>query len=440
MAEYLHNDTLKPAQLTVAGAILAGGRASRYGGTAKGLLECAAGIPIIEKLIGEMTAAGITEIIILANDPQPYRSCRCETVPDVRAGIGPLGGIKAALAHYAARREAVLFLPCDLPAITANEMTLLMQSFQAEEASIIVAEGNDFSRHSLCTVVHTGMLDQASRAIENGKHAVHRVWRECGALPNVFSGYQKVTDETIRSKFAEHWGIDADQMDAEIGHTVTTMIEACGDDIKTLYVMGENPMMSDADLPAVAFIEKIGTYANTERRVPVGRAAITPPKGTRQVYEIIADIAALLGHETFPRTPAALFDEIKRLIPSYHGMTYERLEPNGLRWPCPTEDHPGTPILHVDKFVRGKGLLTPLQHKPSAEEIDVRTGDKVRVETRRGTIDTHATVTDTVSEGPLYIPFHFVEAAANRLTNDALDPVSKIPEYKICAARISKAE
>ncbi|NQT19283.1 MAG: formate dehydrogenase subunit alpha [Planctomycetes bacterium] len=342
---------------------------------------------------------------------------------------------------------------------------------------------------------------------------------DMGALPNVFSGYQKVTDETIRNKFAEHWGIDADQMHTEIGHTVTTMIEACGDDIKALYVMGENPMMSDANLnhvekqlkkldllivqdifltetaqmadvvlPAAAFAEKTGTYTNTERRVQVGRAALTPPKGTRQDYEIIADIAARLGHETFPRTPAALFDEIKRLTPSYHGMTYERLEPNGLRWPCPTEDHPGTPILHVDKFVRGKGLLTPLQYKPSAEEpdseypmclstgrmlehfhsgsmtrrctvldgiaprgevevnpadaerIDVRTGDKVRVETRRGTIDTHATVTDTVSQGLLYIPFHFVEAAANRLTNDALDPVSKIPEYKICAARISKAE
>lgn len=167
---------------TPAGAILAGGRASRYGGVAKGLLECE-GTCIIDRLIAEMNDAGITEIIILANDPEPYRSYGCDIVPDLRPGIGPLGGIQAGLTHYAGRRDAVLFVPCDLPGITANEMTLLMESFEAEDASIIVAEGNGFFWHSLCTVVHTGLLDQVSRAIENGKHSVHRLWRECGAVP-----------------------------------------------------------------------------------------------------------------------------------------------------------------------------------------------------------------------------------------------------------------
>ena len=167
---------------TPGGAILAGGRASRYGGVAKGLLQCA-GTRIIDRLIAEMNDAGITEIIILANDPEHYRTCRCQVVPDLSPGIGPLGGIQAGLTHYAGRREAVLFVPCDLPAITANEMTLLMQSFEAQDASIIVAQDNDFFWHSLCTVVHTGLLDQVSRAIESGEHTVRRVWRECGAVP-----------------------------------------------------------------------------------------------------------------------------------------------------------------------------------------------------------------------------------------------------------------
>jgi len=171
----------KPPMRTPRGAILAGGRASRYGGTAKGLLECG-GVRIIDRLIAEMKSSGVAEIIIIANDPQPYRSCGREIVPDLRTGIGPLGGIEAGLAHYAARCDAVLFLPCDLPAITANEISLLMNAFDAEGAPIVVAEDEGFFWHSLCTVVHTGLLDRICKAIDNGKRSVHRVWREFGAV------------------------------------------------------------------------------------------------------------------------------------------------------------------------------------------------------------------------------------------------------------------
>lgn len=184
----------------------------------------------------------------------------------------------------------------------------------------------------------------------------------------------------------------------------------------------------------------------------------------------------------------ALFAEIKALTPSYHGMTYERIEKElGCRWPCPAEDHPGTPILHVGKFTRGKGLLAPLTYRPPAEEPDedypmtlstgrmlqhyhtgsmtrrsqvlngivphgevemhpadaarlgIEDGEVVRVSTRRGAIETHARVTERVAEGSLFIAFHFAEAAANRLTNDALDPVASIPEFKVCAARAEKS-
>jgi predicted molibdopterin-dependent oxidoreductase YjgC len=201
----------------------------------------------------------------------------------------------------------------------------------------------------------------------------------------------------------------------------------------------------------------------------------------------MADLAARLGVPDFPRTPEALFAEMRSVTPSYHGMTYERLEhEHGLRWPCPSEDHPGTPILHIGKFPRGKALLSPLEYRPPAEppdaeypfvlstgrmlqhyhtgsmsrrsvvldqlvphgeveihpddaaRIGIRPNEKVRVITRRGSIETHARILPRVALGSLFIPFHFAEAAANRLTIDALDPVAKIPEFKVCAARLER--
>ncbi len=341
---------------------------------------------------------------------------------------------------------------------------------------------------------------------------------DMGALPNVFSGYQAVTAEAAREKFAAGWGIDPANMDTEIGQTVTTMIQKCGDEIRGIYVMGENPMVSDPNLnhaekqlgkldllivqdifmtetaemadvvfPSCSFAEKVGTYTNSERRVQLGEAAITPPAGTKHDYEIVAELARRLGCENFPNTNDALFAELKELTPSYHGMTYERLQQEcGLRWPCPDEQHPGTPILHVDKFVRGKGLLSALEYRPpaecpddeypmwmstgrmlehfhtgsmsrrsevldalvpegqvelhplDAESLGVANGEKVRVTTRRGSIETQANVTSRVAIGSIFIPFHFAEAAANRLTNDALDPIAKIPEFKVCAAKVEK--
>lgn len=342
---------------------------------------------------------------------------------------------------------------------------------------------------------------------------------DMGALPNVFSGYQKVTDNAAREKFARGWGIDPAVMDDQIGLTVTQMVQQCGESIRALYIMGENPMLSDPNLnhleqqlkkldllvvqdifltetaqladvvlPAVPFTEKTGTYTNTERRVQLAYEAIPPREGCLQDYEIIALLADRLGCDNFPRTPEDLFAEIKELTPSYHGMTYERLDDEGLRWPCPDEGHPGTPILHQDGIIRGKGLLSPLEYRPPAEtcnedyplllstgrllqhfhggsmsrrsivldgiaphaEVEIHpsnaatynisSGDMIDVETRRGKITLRAKVTDAVDRGMLYIPFHFVEAAANRLTSDALDPVSKIPEYKVCAARVARAE
>jgi predicted molibdopterin-dependent oxidoreductase YjgC len=336
---------------------------------------------------------------------------------------------------------------------------------------------------------------------------------DMGGLPNVFTAYQPVTNPTAVEKFSKYWGTPVSD---KVGLTLTQMVPECGQAIRALYVLGENPMVSDPNLhhveeslrkldfllvqdifltetarladvvlPGVSFAEKLGTVTNTERRVQLTNPAIRPTGDVRQDYEIVADLAARFGH-TFPRTPEGLFREIRDLTPSYAGLTYDRIRDVGIPWPCPTEEHPGTRTLHKGKFSRGLALLTPLTYKPPAEEPDevyglvlstgrirehfhtgsmtrrsgildaivkaghvelhptdaaaqgITHGERIAVATRRGRIETLALVTERVSPGSIFVPFHFAEAPANALTNDALDPIAKIPEFKVCAARIER--
>jgi len=336
---------------------------------------------------------------------------------------------------------------------------------------------------------------------------------DMGGLPNVFTGYQPVTNPAAVEKFSKYWRAP---LSDKVGLTLTQMVPAAGDSIRALYILGENPLVSDPNLhhveeclakldflvvqdifltetakladvvlPGVSFAEKLGTISNTERRVQLTQPAIKPTGSVRQDYEIIADVAARFGHE-FPRTPEALFQEIRDLTPAYAGLTYERIREVGIQWPCPAVDHPGTRFLHSGKFARGLALLSPLAYRPPAEVPDgdfdlvlstgrilehfhtgsmtrrsrlldvlveaghvelhpddatrygVADGDRVAVSTRRGRIETTALVTDRVAPGSIFVPFHFAEAAANVLTNDVLDPVAKIPEYKVCAASLER--
>ncbi len=341
---------------------------------------------------------------------------------------------------------------------------------------------------------------------------------DMGALPNVFSGYQPVTVEDNRKKFAQAWGVKFEDMDPNVGQTVTTMVNNAGDSIRAIYIMGENPMISDPNLhhakeqfgkldfmvvqdifltetaaiadvvlPACAFAEKTGTFVNTERRVQISRKALEGPVGAKLDSEIIAEIAKRMDCNNFPSTPEELHEEMRQLTPSYKGITYQRLDNEpGLRWPCPTEEHHGTPVLHSGKFSRGKGLLVPIEYRPPAEvpdkdfpiwlttgrllqhyhtgsmtrrskvlngivpygkveintidaqKLNIKNGEVVKVTSRRGSIDIQASVTNKIQEGVVFIPFHFAEAAANMLTNDALDPIAKIPEYKACAVKVEK--
>ena len=338
---------------------------------------------------------------------------------------------------------------------------------------------------------------------------------DMGALPNVYPGYQQVTDPAIRAKFANAWGVELPPNPGFVLSEVGEKIEA--GQIKALYVMGENPLMSDADLnhvknaleklefrvvqdifltetaqtadvvfPAASFAEKDGTYTNTERRVQRIRKAVSPPGESLEDCQIIAGLSRAIGYPMEYQSPEEVFDEMKGLTPSYTGMSYARLEREGLQWPCPTPEHPGTPVLHVDRFSRGKGLFHAIEFIPPDEEPDkeypfllttgryyhhyhtgtmtrrsqgldmlcpeafvevnrqdarrlsLNHGERVRLRSRRGQIEIRVQETERCPPGLLFVPFHFRESMINLLTNPALDPVAKTPEFKVCAVAVER--
>jgi formate dehydrogenase alpha subunit len=349
---------------------------------------------------------------------------------------------------------------------------------------------------------------------------------DMGGLPNVYPAYQPVISEDAQKKFEAAWGVP---LPNKVGMTVTELIPAAGEGkIKALYIMGEDPIMSDPDsnhikhcmevcdfvvlqeifpsetspyadvlLPGVTFAEKTGTFTNTERRVQMVQKAIEPIGSSREDWWILSQVAKRIlsgsdrqvvggTHSGWEYTNTTeIMREISALAPSYAGVSHERLK-NGerLQWPVKSADHPGTPILHIGQFTRGKGKFMPIDHVSPAElpddeypmllntgrvlyhwhggemtrrakglmevygeslvEINPEdalklgiNGDRyVRVTSRRGSLEAQAWVTDRVPPGMVFANFHFPEAPANELTIAALDPVSKIPSYKICAVKV----
>lgn len=396
---------------------------------------------------------------------------------------------------------------------------------QAGRASIIYSMGitqhttGTDNVHALANLaMMTGNIGKPGTGV-NPLRGQNNVQGACdmGALPNVFPGYQQVDNKELRARFEKHWGR---KLPAQPGLAVTEMIDSVfKQELKAMYIMGENPMLSDADLkhvekalkkldflvvqdifmtetaeladvvlPGVTFAEKEGTFTNTERRVQRVRKAIEPLGEGRPDWQIICELAGKMDYDQMCYgSTQEIIEEIADLTPSYHGINYSRIEKEGLQWPCPDLTHPGTPILHAQTFARGRGKFYPVEYKPPAEEpnkdyplilttgrilpqfhtgtmirrsrgIDeitpiaqveispkdarkykIKNGDKVQLVTKRGRIKAKARVAERASKGVLFMPFHFKEAPVNVLTNPALDPVAKIPEFKVCAVRIEKA-
>jgi len=350
---------------------------------------------------------------------------------------------------------------------------------------------------------------------------------DMGGLPDYYPGYQRVANEEARRKFEGAWGVP---LSGTVGMTVTEMLPAAGEGkIKALYILGEDPVMTDADsnhvrhcletcdfvvlqeifpsetavyadvlLPGVSFAEKTGTNTNTERRIQMVHQAIEPQGQARQDWRIIVELARriLAGggrkveggtHSGWEYTHTAqIMAEIAALTPSYAGVSHERLERGErLQWPVKDATHPGTPILHVGQFSRGKGKFAPIEHIPPAELpdddypmilstgrvlyhwhggemtrrargllqvydralVEVNPDDaerlgldgrkRVRITSRRGQIEAEAWITDRVPPGMVFANFHFPgDQNANLLTIAALDPVAKIPEFKVCAVKV----
>jgi len=339
---------------------------------------------------------------------------------------------------------------------------------------------------------------------------------DLGGLPNVYSGYQVVTLPAVKEKFEQAWGVEG--LSDQVGMTVTDMVSAAGDGrLRALYVLGENPMLSDPDinhvrhcleqteflvvqdifltetaelahvvLPGTSFAERDGTFTGTDRRIQRVRKAVEPMGEARPDWAILCQLAQQMGAPGFDfDSPSAVMDEIAQVTPIYGGVSYERLEREGsLQWPVTDADHPGTPFLHKGKFSRGLGKFHAIQfqeaaelpdeeypyilttgrlmfhwhtgtmtrrsekleqevpqayveiHPQDAESIGVNGAKRVRVTSRRGEIELGVRVTPRIRPGVVFIPFHFAEAAANALTNAALDPIAKIPEYKVCAVSV----
>ncbi len=335
---------------------------------------------------------------------------------------------------------------------------------------------------------------------------------DLGALPNVFSGYQAVSDPKNREKFEEAWSCHLTDIP---GLTMTEMLPAILEGkLKALYIMGENPLLSEPDidharqalkaldflvvqdifpsetvwladvvLPATSFAEKDGTFTTTDRCVQRVRKAIDPPGEAREDWQIVCQIAERMGHSFNYASPSEVMDDIANLTPIYGGIHYDRLDNTGLQWPCLNREHPGTPFLHKGKFSRGLGKFHAIEYLPpnevtsddypmvlstgrvlehwhtgtmsrrsanlrnlypealieinpiDAARLGIWEDDIVTIMSERGKVEGKSHITEKSPPGMIFVAFHWHETPANILTNPAVDPVAKIPEYKVCAVR-----
>ena len=336
---------------------------------------------------------------------------------------------------------------------------------------------------------------------------------DMGALPDVFPGYQKVFNEEANAKYASAWGVE---LSNKVGYTIPQMFDnAIRGKVKAMYVMGEDPVLSDPDanhvrmaiesldflvvqdlfmnetalladviLPAASFAEKDGTFTNSERRVQRVRKAIEPIGNTKADWQIIAELSARMGYQMNYGSVQEIFAEMAALTPIYAGIDFQRIDIEGLQWPVPNRDHPGTRVLHSGQFTKGKGMFMGIEYEPpaeipdekypyflntgrrlyhynlttqfspslneyhpeelamvnpaDAEALELQDGDLIKVASRRGEVITKIQVTDRVVKGTVWMSFHHREVPTNVLTNGAHDPITHTGEYKVAAVKVEK--
>ncbi|RXV06693.1 formate dehydrogenase subunit alpha [Enterococcus faecalis] len=392
---------------------------------------------------------------------------------------------------------------------------------KAEKAPIIYCLG--VTEHSTGT---EGVMSMSNLAMLVGKvgkpgcgvnplRGQNNVQGACdmGCMPYDFPGYQKVNNPEVIDKFEKAWHVP---LNRNTGLTSTKVLPAAtAGNVKGLYIFGEDPIVTDPDtghvrqalesldflvvqelfmtetaayadvvLPGISYAEKDGTFTNTERRVQRVRKAVEPRGQAREDYEIFCEVMTRMGYPCAYESAKEIMEEISAVTPSFGGINYERLEKESLQWPCRSLTDPGTPIMHVGSFARGKGLFKAIPYKQAqelpdeeypylmstgrmlyhyntramtgrteginqianhsyieinavdAQALGIQEGDKVEVHSRRGKIETYAAVGNRVFPQEVFMTFHFPDGNVNEITNAVFDDIATIPEYKVCAVAI----
>jgi formate dehydrogenase major subunit len=376
--------------------------------------------------------------------------------------------------------------------------------------------GTDNARCLIALCLLTGNVGRPGTGLHplRGQNNVQGA-SDAGLIPMVYPDYQPVGDPAVRAKFEKAWGV---ALDPKPGLTVVEIIRGAFEgSIKGMLMLGENPFLSDPNinkvrkalsnleclavqdifatetaefadviLPATSFMEKTGTYTNTDRRVQIGRQALDPPGEARLDWQVICEIATRMGYPMHYDAVEEIFDEFTTLTTNYRGLDYDVLGDKGKLWPCPDPSEDGIQVLFGDRFPSGRGKLVPCEFLPAKElpddeypfvlntgrllehwhtgtmtrrasvldalqpearasihpedlaAMNLNDGDEVKVTSRRGSITLRALASTTAAPGSVFVPFHFREAAANLLTIDELDPDGKIPEFKFCAVKIER--
>ena len=441
----------------------------------------------------------------------------------VRERVEGFEELKKVVAQYPPERAA------KITGVKAEDIAQAARTYATSPASSIVycmgitqhTCGTETVKNLANLAMLTGQIGRPGTGV-NPLRGQDNVQGACdmGALPNVYPGYQPVADENNHAMFAKAWRIEPENLSTKPGLTLVEMTRAIdAGKLRGMVILGENPVVGDPNahhvekalkkldflvvveifpsettqlahviLPAASFAEKRGTKTATDRRVQWLERAVEPVGEAMADWKIICKLAALMGFErefNYPHEDA-IFYEMRALIPSYAGISPERLQTTigGIPWPCTASDHPGTPILYTKTFNRpgGKGKMTPVEYLPPAEttseeyplvltsgrvvmhynagamtrrtkslrqrepdlfvQINPQTAEtygvkeqaEALVSTRRGDAKAKVRVTRRIPPGVLFMPFHFPDM--NLLTNDALDPTAKIPEYKVAACRI----
>ena len=411
--------------------------------------------------------------------------------------------------------------------IDAETIRYVARLYASSRASMILwgmgisqhIHGTDNARCLIALALMTGQIGRPGTGLHplRGQNNVQGA-SDAGLIPMMYPDYQRVDHPKAREKFERLWDT---HLDPQPGLTVVEIMQAILDGkVRGMYIMGENPAMSDPDadhardalaalehlvvqdifltetayladvvLPATGFPEKSGTFTNTDRMVQIGRQAITPPGQAMPDLWIIREIAKRIGLSWSYAGPSEVFDEMRRAMPSIAGITWERLErEHAVTYPCPVEGDPGHPVVFIDKFptATGRAKFVPADIIPAAErpdtaypkvlitgrqlehwhtgsmtrramvldalepdpvalvhpldleEIGAKPGAVITIESRRGKVSLYARADENSPPGAVFVPFCYYEAAINKLTNPALDPYGKIPEFKYCAIRLIK--